>query len=130
MAISFYQSKKSDNLGRCEILIRYKSGIYAARAKSGVYAAPEWFEFVAGNKSETPNKGKRIITETMKQAQTFHESQKVKLSQINTAISEALKNPELDRKGSKWLLDCLDKFYLRGNFAPKEAPPKETQPFF
>ena len=130
MAISFSLSAKSDSQGRCEIRIRYKSGAYAARAKSGVYTAPEWFEFVIGSKSDTPNKGKRIITETMKQTQTFHESQKVKLSQINTAISETLKNPELDRKGSKWLLDCLDKFYLRGEYAPKEATPEAKQPFF
>jgi integrase len=130
MAIKLSLSTKSDSQGRCEILIRYKSGVYAARGKSGVYSAPDWFDFVAGNNSEMPNKRKKNVSDEMKEAQTFHESQKIELSKINTAISEALKNPELNRNCSKWLLDCLDKYYLRGEYAPKEAPPKETQPFF
>ena len=126
MAIIFSLSQKNDSSGRKEILIRYKSGKFAARAKSGIYSAPNWFEFVIGNNSETPYKGKKIITEEMKQAQTFHETQKTKLSEINTLISETLKDTELDRTNSKWLADCINKFYQHGECAPVEEIPKQT----
>jgi hypothetical protein len=110
MAIHFSLSTKSDNKGRCEILIRYKSGVYSARAKSGVYSTPEWFKFVIGDNSETPYKGKRIITDEMTEMQTFHETQKTKLSEISTAIFDTLKNKELNRSDSEWLKDCLDRY--------------------
>jgi len=126
MATYFSLSTKPDNKGRCEILIRYKSGNYAARAKSGVYSLSDWFEFVRGDNSETPLKGKRIITNEMKEMQTFHENQKTKLSEINTAISDTLKNPELDRSSSDWLLNCIDKYYQRGEYAPKIVQPEIT----
>ena len=119
MAIYFSLSAKSDNKGRCEILIRYKSGLYSARAKSGVYSLTDWFEFVIGNNSETPYKGKKIITDEMKKTQTFHETQKTKLSEINTVISDTLKNPELERRNSDWLLNCIDKYYQRGQYTLK-----------
>ena len=100
-------------------MIRYKCGVYSARAKSGVYSMPDWFEFVRGDNSETPNKGKKIITDEMEEAQTFHEVQKTELSKINAAISDTLKNTELDRSNSDWLLNCIDKYYQRGQYAPK-----------
>jgi hypothetical protein len=65
MAITFSLSAKADNKGRCEILIRYKSGVYSARAKSGVYSDPDWFDFVKGDNSETPLKFKRVVTDSM-----------------------------------------------------------------
>ncbi|MCL2510439.1 MAG: site-specific integrase [Bacteroidales bacterium] len=116
MAIYFSLSAKSDNKGRREILIRYKSGDYAARAKSGVYSSPEWFEFVKGNNSETPYKGKKIITEEMDDVQCFHGKQKTNLSEINGRIADALK--DADRRTSDWLNDCIDKFYQRGRHTP------------
>ena len=130
MATYFSLSAKSDNKERCEILIRYKSGEYAARAKSGVYSSLDWFEFVKGNNSEIPYKGKRIITNEMKETQTFHENQKTKLSEINTIISDTLKNPELDRSNSNWLLNCIDKYYQRGKYAPTTEESEHKQTFF
>jgi len=127
MAIYFSLSTKLDNNGRREILIRYKSGVYAARAKSSVYSLPEWFEFVKGNNSETPYKGKRIITDDMKKIQSFHEKQKTKLSEINGKITDALKDAGLDRTNSDWLNDCIDEFYQRGKYTPKI---EFTQTFF
>lgn len=130
MAITFSLSAKPDNLGYREILIRYKSGSFAARAKSGVYSFPDWFNFVIGDNSETPFKGRKIITKEMEQIQTYHESQKIQLSEINTAITEVLRDTELDRNNSKWLADCLDKYYLRGEYAPKEKEAPEVKTLF
>ena len=127
MATYFSQSAKSDGKGRCEILIRYKSGVYSARAKSCVYSLPEWFVFVIGNNSETPYKGKKIFTDEMRKTQTHHEIQKTKLSEINTGISEALKDPELDRSNSDWLKLVIDKFNFPEKYAPKVEP---QQSFF
>jgi len=129
MATYFSLSAKPDDKGRCEILIRYKSGDCAARVKSGVYSTPDWFEFVIGNNSETPHKGKKIITNEMKETQTFHENQKTILSEINTAISDTLKNTELDRSNSDWLLNCIDRYYQRGQYAPKIETPVVTTVF-
>jgi len=124
MAIIFSLSKKDDSKGRNEILIRYKSGNYAARTKSGIYTAPEWYDFVIGNSSDSIYKGKRVITDEMKELQSYHEKQKTRLSEINIIISDALKNTNIDRNNSDWLKDCIDKFYLRGKYTPiiKEAP--------
>ena len=130
MATYFSLSAKSDDKGRCEILIRYKSGDCAARAKSGVYSTPDWFEFVIGNNSDTPHKGKKIITAEMEEAQTFHEDQKTELSKINAAISDTLKNPNLDRSSSDWLLNCIDKYHQRGKYTPITEESKHEQAFF
>ena len=130
MAIMFSLSQKADSTGRNEILIRYKSGKFAARAKSGVYTNLEWFDFVIGNSANPIYKGKRVITEIMKELQSYHEKQKTKLSEINTIISDALKNTDLDRNNSDWLIDCIDKYYQRGNYFPKVEETENKQSFF
>ena len=79
MAIIFSLSQKADNTGRNEILIRYKSGKFAARAKSGIYTSPEWYDFVIGNNADSIYKGKRVITDIMKESQSYHEKQKTRL---------------------------------------------------
>jgi site-specific recombinase XerD len=127
MAIIYSLSTKSDNAGQNEILIRYKSGNFAARAKSGVYTLPEWYNFVVGNGLENPYKGKRIITDAMKEAQSYHEQQKIKLSEINRTISETLKTA--DRNSSEWLKDCIDKYYRKGKYAAMEKV-EQKQTFF
>ena len=120
MAIIFSLSPKADLTGQSEILVRYKSGKFAARAKSGVYSSPEWYDFVIGNNADPIYKGKRIVTDKMKETQSYHEKQKTRLSEINTIISDALKNSDLDRNNSDWLIDCIDKYYQRGKYTPKE----------
>jgi len=119
MALSYSISQKSNIQGQNEILIRYKSGKFAARGKSGIYILSEWFDFVIGNKPESIYKGKRIISDEMQQTQAYHEDQKINLSKINNIISETLKDKTLDRSNSEWLCDCIDKFYQRGKFTPK-----------
>ena len=128
MAIVFSLSQKEDSTSRKEILIRYKSGKFAARAKSGIYTIPEWYDFIIGNSADSIYKGKRIITDTMKETQSYHEKQKIRLSEINTIISDALKSTDLDRKNSDWLKDCIDKYYQRGKYTPVE--PEQKQSFF
>ena len=129
MAITFSLSAKADSKGRSEILIRYKSGVYSARAKSGVYSAPDWFDYVKGDNSETPHKGKRVVTDAMQDIHAYHSEQKIKLSEINTAISDTLKNTDTDRTNSKWLLDCIDMYFERGEFAPKVDESKPSTLF-
>ena len=129
MAIIYSLSQKNDIQGKTEILLRYKSGKFAARAKSGIYILSDWYDFVIGNKSENIYKGKRIITDEMQQIQTYHEEQKINLSKINTIISETLKDASLDRSNSEWLCDCIDKFYQRGKFTPKIETQKITTLF-
>jgi site-specific recombinase XerD len=128
MAFIYSLSEKFDGVGRKEILIRYKSGKYAARAKSGIYVLPEWYNFVVGNQSEHIYKGKRIITDEMKEIQSYHEKQKAQLSGINILISEELKT--IDRNNSDWLRDCLDKYYQRGRYAPMIGETESKQSFF
>jgi len=129
MAIYFSLSAKSDLKGLCEIMIRYKSGVYSARAKSGLYSLSGWFEFVIGNNLETPYKGKKIFTNEMKETQAYHEKQKTRLSEINEGISEALKNPELNRSNSDWLKLIIDKFNFPEKYAPKAEKPKDVTVF-
>jgi hypothetical protein len=117
-------STKTDSIGCNEILIRYKSGKFAARAKSSVYTLPEWYNFVVGNQSKTIYKGKRIVTDEMKEMQSYHEKQKTKLSEINIIIGEELKIA--DRNNSDWLKDCIEKHYQRGKYTPKESETKKT----
>jgi site-specific recombinase XerD len=128
MAFTYSLSTKSDGIGRKEILIRYKSGKYAARAKSSIYIRPEWCDFVVGRQSETIYKGKRIITDEMTKTQSYHEKQKAKLSEINVLISEDLK--VVDRNNPEWLRDCIDKYYKRGKYVPQIEAPEYKQPFF
>ncbi|MDR1583377.1 MAG: site-specific integrase [Prevotellaceae bacterium] len=128
MAIIYSLSEKVDGVGKKEILIRYKSGKYAARAKSCIYVLPEWYNFVVGNQSEHIYKGKRIITDEMKEIQSYHEIQKAQLSGINILISEELKT--IDRDNSDWLRDCLDKYYQRGQYTPTIEKPESKQSFF
>lgn len=120
MALIYSLSSKTNKQGQVEILIRYKSGKFAGRAKSGIYTLSEWYDFVVGNKSDSPNKGKRLINEEMQQAQTYHEGQKINLSKINAIISETLKNTDLDRSNSNWLNDCIDQYHKRGKYIPTE----------
>jgi integrase len=126
MALTYSISQKSNIQGQNEILIRYKSGKFAARAKSGIFILSEWYDFVISNAFESIYKGKRIITDEMKQIQAYHEGQKINLSKINSIISETLKNTDLDRSTSEWLCDCIDKFYQRGKFIPKVETVKIT----
>ena len=118
MAITFSLSAKADNKGRSEVLIRYKSGVYSARAKSGVYSDPSWFDYVKGDSSETPLKGKKVVTGLMQDMRAYHTDQKIKLSEISSLISDTLKNTSTDRSNSKWLLDCIDRYYQRGEYTP------------
>ncbi|MCL2417011.1 MAG: site-specific integrase [Bacteroidales bacterium] len=127
MAITFSLSTKVDNKGLSEILIRYKSGIYSARAKSGIYSDPNWFDYVKGDNSKTPLKGKKVVTSLMQDMQTYHSEQKIKLLEINTLISDTLKDKSTDRTNSKWLLGCIDRYYQRGEYTPKEP---EVSSFF
>ena len=129
MALTYSISSKTNTQGQAEILIRYKSGKFAGRVKSGIYTLPEWCDFVVGNKSESPNKGKRLINEEMQQAQTYHEEQKINLSKINAIISETLKNADLDRSNSDWLNDCVDRHHKRGKYTPTERD-EQKQTFF
>jgi len=124
MAIIFSLSTKSDIAGCNEILIRYKSGKFAARAKSGIYTQPEWYNFVIGNNPETVFKGKRIITNDMQKIQAYHEKQKTKLSEIYTLINEDVKIS--DRSNSDWLKDSIDKYYQCGKYTPKVKEAKKT----
>lgn len=129
MALIFSLSQKADSIGRNEILIRYKSGKFAARAKSSIYTNPEWYDFVIGNSADTIYKGKRTITESMKESQSYHEKQKTRLSEISTIISDALKNSNLDRNSSDWLVDCIDRYYQRGKYIPIVEEAKITTLF-
>jgi len=130
MAIIYSLSQKTDEKGLAEILIRYKSGKFAARAKSGIFILPEWYDFVIGNNPDTPFKGKRIITEAMNLSKSYHEFQKTELSKIQSTISDALKNPSIDRQNSSWLLDCIDRHFERGEYAPIIEEPVTKQTFF
>ena len=130
MAIIFSLSPKTNEQGQSEILIRYKSGEFAARAKSGVFVLSQWYSFVIGGKIESPYKGKKLITDEMKEIKTYHERQRTELSTIHYLIDEILKNPLLDRTKSDWLNDCIDKFYNRGRYAPVEVTPESKQTFF
>ena len=129
MALTYSLSSKTNKQGQAEILIRYKSGKFAGRVKSGIYTLPEWCDFVVGNKSESPNKGKRLINEEMQLAQSYHEEQKINLSKINAIISETLKNADLDRSNSDWLNDCVDQYHKRGKYTPIETD-EQKQTFF
>jgi site-specific recombinase XerD len=129
MALTYSLSSKINSQGQAEILIRYKSGKFAGRVKSGIYTLPEWCDFVVGNKSESPNKGKRLINEEMQQDQAYHEKQKINLSRLNVIISETLKNADLDRSNSDWLNDCVDQYHKRGKYTPIEKD-EQKQTFF
>ena len=129
MAIIFSQSSKSDSYGRNEILIRYKSGNLAARTKTDIFIDPEWYNFVIGKIVDTPNKGKRIITEKMRNDEEYHKKQKTILSEIDKLISDTLKTKP-DRTNSDWLTDTIDKFYQRGKHKPIEKKSVPKQSFF
>jgi len=123
MAILKTLSPKSIN-GQQEILLRYKSGKYAARAKSDIYVLSEWYEFVIGKNSDTVYKGKRLITKEMQEIQSFHEKQKIKFSELEAFINE--KQKTADRNNSDWLKDCIDEYYQRGIYTPKSVENNKT----
>jgi site-specific recombinase XerD len=121
MALTFELSRIADSSSRKEIKIRYKSGIFAARAKSAIYILPEWFDFVTGRVADPVYKGKRIITAEMKEIQGYHDEQKTAFAKLIKKIDEALHSPDLDRSNSEWLHDCIDCFHKRGKYTPVET---------
>lgn len=121
MAIIYSLSPKADLKGRSEVLIRYKSGKIAARAKSGVFITSDWYDFVIG-KSATPiYKGKRLINDEMKEDEAYHNKQKTRLSAIVGIINEAVKTA--DTSTSDWLKLAIDKFNYPEKYIPKVAEP-------
>jgi integrase len=130
MAITLSLSPKANEQGQSEILIRYKSGAFAARTKSGVFVLPEWYNFVIGSETETPYKSKKLFTDAMNETKAYHERRKTELSTIQYFIGETLRSGQLDRSNSDWLNDCIDKFYNRGKYSPKETMQEKRQSFF
>jgi integrase len=122
MATIFSLSPKSNINGQHEVLIRYKSGKYAARAKSGVFTSPDWYEFVTGNNSDDPYKGKRLITPEMEEIKTYHSDQKAKFAEIISKIDEELKTA--DKNNSEWLVTVIDKYHNPVKYNPKAAEPE------
>jgi integrase len=122
MATIFSLSPKSGITGRHEILIRYKSGEYAARAKSGIFTTPDWYHFVIGNKSDDPYKGKRLITPEMEEIKTYHNDQKAKFAEIISKIDEELKIA--DKNNSEWLVTVIDKYHNPIKYNPKATEPE------
>ena len=117
MAIVFSLSPKLDASGQQEILVRYKSGNFAARAKSGLFVLSDWYDYVIGNNVDTPHKGKRLITDEMRKMETFHKQQKTKFSEMVEKITETLKTA--DKSNSDWLKLVIDKYNFPEKYAPK-----------
>lgn len=127
MALIYTLSNKADSIGKKEIHIRFKSGTFAARGKSGISIFPDWFNYVIGKTTDTPLKNKRLITPEMEQVQEYHQQIKIKFAELIKLIETETKTA--DKTNSDWLLMVIDKFINPEKYNPKLTKPDITNLF-
>ena len=128
MAIKYTLSKKENGQKQVEILMRYKSGQLAARAKSGIFVLPDWFSFVIGETANDPFKGKKKWEMGEKEIQKYHNEKKEELAKLRNQIDSIIENPNTNRTNSEWLKTTVNSFHYPIDESANDAVIK--QPFF
>jgi integrase len=106
-----YSLSGKEKGGQSEILILWKNSKTQERAKSGVWVKSDWYKFVIGKETNTPQTGKKTITNEMKGVEQYHREKKIQLMNLVKYIDTCSQNID---KEKGWVKDSIDKYYQRG----------------
>ncbi|MDR1201441.1 MAG: phage integrase SAM-like domain-containing protein [Tannerellaceae bacterium] len=116
-------SGKSDSNSQKEIRIRFKHGKIDQQVKSNIFIPAEHWDHET-QQIIIPNY--RLMNYEKKELKQYLSNQREKLNTLLSVINTSFNEMDKSNVGTDWLKDCIDKYYIRGKYAPVEEEQKQS----